>query len=72
MQDGIAEHGTTVFMKSGKDLAQLRRELDEAGLANKASLVANCGLEDQALYPHLADVPQDMSDYFTLVLLRRE
>lgn len=72
MQDGIAEHGTTVFMKSGKDLVQLRRALDEAGLTSKASLVANCGLEDQALYPNLADVPQDMSDYFTLVLLRQE
>ena len=72
VQDAIVEHGTTVFMKSGKDLVQLRRALDEAQLTSKASLVANCGLEDQALYPKLADVPQDMSDYFTLVLLRQE
>ena len=56
----------------GLDLVQLRRALDEAQLTSKASLVANCGLEDQALYSKLADVPQDMSDYFTLVLLRQE
>lgn len=72
MQESIVEHGTTVFMKSGKDLVELRHKLDAAGLTSRASLVANCGLEDQSVYPKLADVPQEMSDYFTLVLLKQE
>lgn len=67
----VVADGTTIFMKSGKDLAKLRDELDQAGLTHRASLVANCGLADQAVYPSLADAPQDMSDYFTLVIVKK-
>ena len=71
MQDTAAKRETTVFMKSGKELGELRRMLKAGGLEHKASLVANCGLEDQAVYQDLADAPHDMDDYFSLVILKQ-
>ena len=67
----MAYPGTKVFMKSGRDLNAVRKIVEQAGLLDDASLVANCGLEDEALYPKLADVPADMSDYFTLVIVKQ-
>ena len=57
-------------MKSGRDLDAVRAIVEEAGLLETTSLVANCGLEDEALYPRFADVPANMSDYFTLVIAK--
>ena len=62
--------GTKVFMKSGRDLPAVREMVERAGLLDSTSLVANCGLPDEAVYPKLAQVPADMSDYFTLVIAK--
>lgn len=67
----MAVPGTKVFMKSGRDLPAVRAIVEEAGMLDTTSLVANCGLEDEALFPKFADVPADMSDYFTLVIARQ-
>ena len=66
----MAVSGTKVFMKSGRDLDAVRAIVEEAGLLETTSLVANCGLEGEALYPRFADVPANMSDYFTLVIAK--
>ena len=63
--------GTKVFMKSGRDLGAVRTIVEEAGMLDTTSLVANCGLPDEVLYPRFADVPADMSDYFTLVIAKQ-
>ena len=68
----MAVPGTKVFMKSGRELDAVREIVEQAGILDTTSLVANCGLEDEALYPHLADVPADMSDYFTLVIAKEK
>lgn len=60
--------GTKVFMKSGRDLGRVRALVEEAGCLETTSLVANCGLPDERVYRSLAEVPADMSDYFTLVI----
>ena len=67
----MAVPGTKVFMKSGRDLGAVRTIVEEAGMLATTSLVANCGLPDEALYPRFADVPADMSDYFTLVIAKQ-
>lgn len=68
----MAVPGTKVFMKSGRELAKVRDLVKRAGLLETTALVANCGLEDEAVYRCLADVPEDMSDYFTLVIAREK
>ena len=74
IKDGVdnilATPGTKVFMKTGKELPQLKEALRSAGCLDRASMVANCGLEDEQVFSRLADVPEDMTDYFTLVILR--
>lgn len=69
-RDYLDGRGTKVFMKSGRGLVELRQQIEEAGEMPYASIVCNCGLEDEAVYPRLADAPADLSDYFTLVIVR--
>lgn len=66
----FATPGTKVFMKSGKELGALQQELRRLGRLDQASMVANCGLPDERVYPRFADVDPDESDYFTLVIVR--
>ena len=66
----MALPGTKVFMKSGKELAEVRSLLEQAGMLDSASLVVNCGLDNEAVYPHLAQAPSSLSDYFTLVIAK--
>ena len=40
-----------------------------AGLLDRASLVANCGMEGEAVYPRFADV-EDGTGYFSVVLVK--
>ena len=46
-------YGTKVFMKSGKRLGELQQALRERGIADRAMVVANCGLEGQEVVPNL-------------------
>ena len=52
-----------VFMKAGKNIGELQALLREKGL------VANCGMEGEALYPRFADMPDD-AGYFSVVLVK--
>lgn len=45
--------GTKVFMKSGKHLEDLRESLRSRGIAGDAMVVANCGLEGEAVVTDL-------------------
>ena len=58
-----------VFMKSGREAAQLRDKLAARGELDHASMVANCGLPDEKIFEHLADI-DDEGDYFTVVIVK--
>ena len=58
-----------VFMKAGRAIGELRDLLAERGLLDRASLVANCGMEGEAVYPRFADV-EDGTGYFSVVLVK--
>ncbi len=58
-----------VFMKSGKAVAELRDKLAERGELEHASMVANCGLPDEKVFPHFADIEDD-TDYFSVVIVK--
>ena len=60
---------TKVFMKSGRSLGELRDKLAERGELERASMVANCGLPDERVYPRFADA-DDRTDYFSLVIVK--
>jgi len=58
-----------VFMKSGKAIHELRDKLEARGQLEHASMVANCGLPDEKVFPHLADIDDD-GDYFSVVIVK--
>ena len=59
-----------VFMKSGREVIALRDKLAERGQLDGASMVANCGLPDEKVFPHLADVTEEDADYFSVVIVK--
>ncbi len=60
-----------VFMKSGKEIGALCDKLEEHGQLDRASMVANCGLPDEKVFPHLSDISDD-TDYFSVVIVKSE
>lgn len=58
-----------VFMKAGKAIGDLKEQLREKGLLDRASMVANCGMEGEQVFPHLADL-EDSTGYFSVVLVK--
>ena len=60
-----------VFMKAGRELGALRRKLADRGLLDRASMVENCGMQGQRVYPRFADAPEDCG-YFSVVLVKRD
>lgn len=59
-----------VFMKAGKEIGALKETLDHHGLLDKASLVANCGMEGELVCPRFADL-EEGSGYFSVVLVKK-
>lgn len=59
-----------VFMKSGREVIALRDKLAARGQLDSASMVANCGLPDEKVFPSLADVSDEDSDYFSVVIVK--
>ena len=60
---------TKVFMKSGKAVHELRDKLAARDELDRASMVANCGLPDQKVFAHLADI-DDGGDYYSVVIVK--
>lgn len=62
---------TKVFMKPGKAVGSLCDKLAERGQLDHASMVANCGLADERVFPRLSDVDIDAdADYFSVVIVK--
>lgn len=58
-----------VFMKSGREVHGLRDKLAAHGQLDRASMVANCGLPDEKVFRHFADI-DDNDDYFSVVIVK--
>lgn len=69
LEQSLALPGTKVLMKAGNSLPELRRLLQERGLAAQAALAANCGLADEVLCKRLEQAPP-LAGYFTIILLK--
>ncbi len=58
-----------VFMKAGREICALRERLRDEGLLDRASMVENCGMANENVYPRFGDAPED-SGYFSVVLVK--
>ena len=70
MDDCLDLDANLVFMKAGRELGALKKKLTERGLLEKAAMVANCGMEGEAVFPRLADADPEMG-YFSVVLVKK-
>ena len=70
MDDCLALDANLVFMKAGRELEALKGTLAEHDLLDRASMVANCGMEGELVCPRLAELEAG-SGYFSVVLVRR-
>ena len=70
MDDCLDLDANLVFMKAGRELGALKEKLAEKGLLDRASMVANCGMEGELVCPKFADMA-DGSGYFSVVLVKK-
>ncbi|MEI3261074.1 MAG: hypothetical protein V8S11_03870 [Flavonifractor plautii] len=70
MDDCLDVDANLVFMKAGREIGALKEKLAEKGLLERASMVANCGMEGEAVYPRFAELT-DGSGYFSVVLVKK-
>ncbi|MDY4987321.1 MAG: precorrin-2 C(20)-methyltransferase, partial [Eggerthellaceae bacterium] len=56
-----------VLMKSGRALPKVKETLEKLGMADKASMVVNCGLPNERVVDHIE--AQGDEGYFVVVLV---
>ena len=61
--------GNKVFMKAGRSILELQQALADNGLLENTSMVENCSMENEHVYPHFADL-KEPSGYFSLVIVK--
>ena len=62
-----ALRGTKVLMKTGRNMASVRRSILESG--QEAVLVENCGMPGEAVYHGAASLP-DHPSYYSLIIVK--
>lgn len=67
--DCLAVDANLVFMKAGREIGALRDTLDRAGRLEGASMVENCGMEGERVWPRFAEMEEN-SGYFSVVVVR--
>lgn len=58
-----------VFMKAGSSILELKQALSDRDLLEGASMVENCGMANERIYPHFGDL-KEPSGYFSLVIAK--
>lgn len=56
-----------VFMKAGRSILELKQALSDRNLLEGASMVENCGMANERVYPRFEDL-KEPSGYFSLVI----
>lgn len=67
LDSALALPGTKVIMKSGKAIHETAAALERHGLAARAGMVADCGLETEQVYTDLRQLPEEISYFATIV-----
>lgn len=69
LNDSMDICANKVFMKAGKGILQLQEQLRESGQLEHAAMVENCGMENEQVWPHFADMTEN-SGYFSVVVVK--
>lgn len=67
LDSALALPGTKVLMKSGRAIRETVDALERHGLAARAGMVADCGLETEQVYTDLRQLPEEISYFATIV-----
>ena len=67
LDSALALEGTKVLMKSGRAIRETVDALERHGLAARAGMVADCGLETEQVYTDLRQLPEEISYFATIV-----
>ena len=67
LDSALALPGTKVLMKSGRAIHETVDALERHGLAARAGMVADCGLETEQVYTDLRQLPEEISYFATIV-----
>ncbi|MDD2973405.1 MAG: precorrin-2 C(20)-methyltransferase [Lachnospiraceae bacterium] len=68
IQESLSLSGTTVYMKSGRNLAEVRNALSVES-AN-VSMVENCGMAQEQIYRSLSEIPEH-AGYYSIMIAKR-
>lgn len=61
--------GTKVLMKAGRKMPQIKEKLRQQGIS--ATLIENCGMENENIYNCIDDIPDNPS-YYSLIIIKEE
>ena len=67
LDSALTLEGTKVLMKSGRAIRETVDALERHGLAARAGMVADCGLETEQVYTDLRQLPEEISYFATIV-----
>ena len=59
--------GTKVFMKAGKQIAQIQNLLDEETM--EVYMIENCGMDNQKISREISDI-SEIPGYLTLIVVK--
>lgn len=67
VEEALALSGTKVFMKAGKKMAAVKKEVKDSG--QNIWMVENCGMKNEKVYVDVNDIP-DQSSYYSLLIVK--
>ena len=69
IDEALELKGTKVLMKAGSKIPSIKKKLKQKKLS--ATLVENCGLENEHIYTCIDDIPDNPS-YYSLIIITEE
>lgn len=67
IKEALHLSGTKVFMKAGKQIAEVKQQLKNT--KQEAVMIENCGMEDEAIYRNVHEIPDD-AGYYSLIIVK--
>ncbi len=69
LEEGLQLPGAKVLMKCGKSFGRVKRRLRECGLIESASMVENCGFDNERIYESLDEADEE-AGYFSVIVVK--
>lgn len=69
LEESLDVEANKVLMKAGRSIGDLQDILRRRGELERASLVENCGMENERVFEHFADM-EEKTGYFSVVIVK--